>query len=109
VSTTGGRKITDLAPLKHGGRKIPLYMAGVVKLCLVDLMHNDPVSFYELVCMCRDPGYIAMTDSVCELHDRGMLNDDNEPSGLVRDVVLSAVEGHGFSMVIGNPFPDEAL
>jgi hypothetical protein len=91
-----------MVTLKDGSR-VPLVVARVCLLGLRQLLRDDPVGFYELVTATRNPNHDFFGNYAERLRERGMLSADNKPAGVLRDVILNAVEGEMEQMRLVNP------
>jgi hypothetical protein len=73
-------------------------------IALRTLAEKDPITFYEFVELCRNPGHELWDAAIGETLKRLSLV---LPNGSVRDsiqnIVLSAVSGSGDSLAISNP------
>jgi len=69
---------------------------------LKDLFKNEFMGFQELVELCRNRDYVVCFD-ITKLRNAGFIESDGQPHPAVRDIVLNAVEGEGFDMMIVDP------
>jgi hypothetical protein len=75
----------------------------VIMISLDELLAKEPIAFYELAAVCRDPQHVIFGNCAGKLRERGLLESSGKPHGLVRDVVLSAVAGEGGDMHLQSP------
>jgi hypothetical protein len=101
--------------LKNGSEE----HAGLVRMTMVSLaslMEREPIAFYELVELARNPAHALFGNTGEKLADLALLSlpdrNNGRPGALlappsmhssIRAVILSAVEGEGLDMVLGNP------
>ena len=92
--------------LKNGSEEVAS-LVSVTMMSLQHLMQDKPIVLYELVEVCRDRDHKPFGLTGQDLEDLGLMN-----AGCVHDsiknVVLSAVEGTGLEMTLGNPVDQAA-
>ena len=67
------------------------------------LLTENPIAFYELVQVCRNPEHRIFSQvQVKSLEELGLLSSGKVHNS-IKNVVLSAVEGNGLDMTLGNP------
>ncbi len=74
----------------------------VVMMSLRALIDTNPIAFYELVMLSRDPEHIPFGNSG-EILSRFALINNGKVHDTIRNIVVSAVEGDGFDMVLRSP------
>lgn len=95
--------MTPTVTLRNGAEEHePTVRAIILNLEL--LMSQEPIAFYELVCVCRDPGHQIFGNCGTKLQDRDFLDGSGRPFTTVRNVVLSSVAGD--DMMYQSPFMD---
>ena len=65
---------------------------------LKSVWDSRPIAAYDLVMMCRDPKYRVFKSSQDILKDRCLMENDGTIHTVVRNTVLSAVEGEDLKM-----------
>ncbi len=88
--------------LKNGATEA-MGLVTATMLALTDLMKTKPMMFYEFVEKCKDPTHKIWGDFGIDLRRMSLLEQNFQPHGSVRNIVLSAVEGEGLDMTIVNP------
>ena len=79
----------------------------VAMMSLRHLMVENPVAFYEFVCLCRDDTHklFGNTDEI--LRDRRLIEERGERSPSIqpslREITLAATEGDELEMKLVNP------
>lgn len=69
---------------------------------LIGDIHN-PMAFYELAMVARDPSHAIWGPCRARLIASGLLDGGGVMHSLVRDIVLAATEGDGIDMRLVNP------
>jgi len=81
-----------------------------VMVNLEDFSQTEPVAFYELAEMCRDPAHVPFGNTGDKMIARGFLDRTGHVQTTVQHVVLSALRGDGDtldgSMYLGSPIAD---
>lgn len=82
----------------------------VSKVCVVTTMMNlklllesNPIAFYELVMKCRDSDHVFFGNTEEVLKGLALKPDNS----VVKNIVLSAVEGEEFDMRLNSPIADD--
>ncbi len=88
--------------LKNGSEEFGPLVA-VTMMSLRSLCTTDPVSFYELVQKCRDQNHQFWGNSTQKLRDLSLIQPSGNVHDSIRNIVLSAVTGEKFDMVLGSP------
>lgn len=88
--------------LKNGATEA-VGLVTVTMISLETLIKKNPMMLYELVEVCKDPTHKIWGDFGKELRDLALLEMNFQPHGSIKNIVLSAVEGEGVDMTIGNP------
>lgn len=81
-------------------------MVSVTFLSLKTLLENDPISFFELVEICRDPSH-EMFGNTAETLSSLALISNGKPNSIVKTVLLAATEGEGFKLRLVSPYADQ--
>jgi hypothetical protein len=63
--------------------------------------------FYDLVMICRDPGYKIDSTNLERLKQLSLLKPDGKPHNILKNVVLSAASGEGLDMELKSPLENE--
>jgi hypothetical protein len=93
---------TETVLLKNGAEEV-MPLVATVMLVLERLVEEQPVVFYELVMVCRDPHHTPWGQTGGELKARELMSPDGHIHNSIRNIVLSAVEGDGLGMQLVNP------
>lgn len=89
--------------LKNGGR-VPEPVARVLPLLLQRLAQSDPIAFYELVMLARNPKHKVWSDAIDQkLQSLAFLDAPSHVQNTARQIILSAVEGESLDMRIVDP------
>lgn len=72
----------------------------VTMMSLEMLMDENPMAFYELVEICRDPDHSLFGNTAEVLKDLSLLQPNGTPHDVIRDVVLHHVTGDGLTMTL---------
>jgi hypothetical protein len=102
----------NLVKLKNGTEHQRVFVAAIM-MSLEHLMSPgtkdpiqgmaDAIAFYELVMIARDPSHRAFGNTGPRLEELLMLEPRGHMKPEYRDVILSAVTGEGFNLILGNP------
>lgn len=92
----------EMVRLKNGQEEAAISVAATM-ITLEDLWTNEPICAYELVQMARTHGHVPFGNTEQKLRERGLMNPAGVVHGIVKNVVLSAVTGEGFDLVLGSP------
>jgi hypothetical protein len=99
-------KMSDTVILKNGAEEhcaTPPVIMGVLE----SLFKNDPMGFYELVQVARDRNHQMWGNYAQKLEAySGTLLQGGQMHDSVRNVILSAVSGDGFDMVLDSPYAE---
>ena len=91
-----------MVKLKNGTEEMePLVK--VTMLSIESLLSSDPIGFYELVMICRNPKHPAWGDAPAKLARLALLQSNHQPHDSIKNIVLSAVVGDGLDMRLINP------
>lgn len=90
--------MAETVMLKNGS-EVPAAAVATTMIALRELFGSQPVAFYELVQLARDPQHQLWGDSEQVLKRYAML----PLHGVTRDVIKSAVTGTDLDMALGNP------
>lgn len=88
--------------LKNGWEEAAPLVATTM-LCLKSLIDSNPNAFYELVMKCRDRKHDLFGNAQDVLHERALVEVDGSVHGSIRNIVLSAIRGKGFNIILGDP------
>jgi len=71
------------------------------------LFDDKAIVFYELFQLAKDPAHqIWGNNTVEELKSLALLQSDGSMHDSIRQIILSAVSGEGFNMVLDNPIAE---
>lgn len=84
------------------GKEVSKVVVRVVSISLETLMKTDPMSFYELVMVARDPEY-QLFPGCGEVLESLELVNEGTMHGITRDIVLASTEGEGLELSLVNP------
>jgi len=88
--------------LKNGSEEAGA-MVGVVMMSLRKLVETNPIAFYELAMLSRNPHHELFGNTGKALSKLALLSADGHVHNSIRNVVISAVEGDGMDMVLRSP------
>lgn len=92
--------------LKNGAEEAEVFVRAFMG-ALGSLLAAEPVAFYELVMLCRDPAHVVWRPSVDMLKGRNLLEADGTTiHSSIRNLVLAAVEGEELEMRIVSPYAE---
>lgn len=91
--------------LKNGSSEAHALVC-VVVMSLERLFTSEPVAFYELVCLARDPAHELWSPQVRRTLESVSLLQGGKMHGSVRNVVLSAVVGDDLDMRLWSPLAE---
>ncbi len=97
-----GRCSMTTVVLKNGATEV-LPLVNVTMVSLNSLLGSSPMGLYELLEKCRNKDHKIFGNLGDDLIDLALLQDNGQPHGSIKNIVLSAVSGEGLGMVIGNP------
>ena len=80
-----------------------LSLVNVTMMSLRSLMKKSPMALYELVMKCKDNGHVCFGNTGKNLRNLSLVQANGLVHGSIKNIVLSAVEGDGFDMVLTNP------
>lgn len=106
---TTATKQMEVVTLKNRAEEV-LPLVNVTMFGLRTLMAEKPIVLYELVMLCRDRTHRLWGKTSDELLALGFIekhNDSVQVHDSIRNIVLSAVEGDGPEMTLGNPVARE--
>lgn len=94
----------ETVTLKNGAEEVKSAV-GLLLVVLRDLLKENPMAFYDVVMVARDPAYI---DRVFPIHKMtltglNLLEASGNMHDTIRNIILSAVEGDGPEMTLTNP------
>jgi hypothetical protein len=70
---------------------------------LEDFSQAEPIAFYELAELCRDPGHVLFGNTGGKLAARGFLDGAGHIQTTVQHVLLSALRGEDGGLYLGSP------
>ena len=89
--------------LKNGATEA-MPLVTTIMMVLEDLLSNDPMAFYDLVMICRDPNYQPFGNARERLEARGLLAPRaKQPHRSIKNIILSAVTGDDLGMALEDP------
>lgn len=89
--------------LKNGSEEFqPAVIATMMAIRSLDAAH-----LYELAMKCRDRDHKLFGNAGEILQARKLISPSGQIHHTIRNIVLSAIEGDGADMTIGNPIADE--
>ncbi len=95
----------ETVTLKNGAEEA-LPLVNVTMFGLRNLMTEKPIVLYELAQLCRNPKHQPWGqtgEDLLALSLVGKANDGWQVHDSIRNIVLSAVEGDGLELTLGNP------
>lgn len=92
--------------LKNGAVEFGPLVSGM-RIILQDLVRNEPIPFYELVMVARNPQHQVFSERISErLKSLNLLEGDGRMHESVRNVIRSAVTGEDLGMELGSPYAE---
>ncbi|MGQ0527595.1 MAG: hypothetical protein ACT4OY_06160 [Alphaproteobacteria bacterium] len=88
--------------LKNGAEEAKPLVA-VTMMSLEGLMQQNPIAFYELTMKARDSKHQFFGNAGQVLEKFNLVSANGSMHDSIRNIVLSAVEGDGLDMTLGNP------
>lgn len=95
----------QISKLKNGAEEMRV-LVGATMLSLKSLLADDPMAFYDLVELCKDPDYTVFGDNIDVLKAVALVGNDGKIHGSIKNIIVSAVTGEGLDMVLGSPVAD---
>lgn len=92
----------DVTKLKNG-REEATVLVTVTMATLKHLMKTKPIVLFEFVSKCRDSAHELFGCSGADLKALSLIDEGGTPHNSVKNIVLSAIEGEGLEMTIGDP------
>lgn len=89
------------------GEEVPTPIATVVFASLKNLFETDPVAFYELVEISRDPKHELFGCTGDVLRARRLIENNGQPHDVSRLVILAAADGVGMELKLVSPIRKE--
>lgn len=89
--------------LKNGTEMLEGPARGMYAI-LLRLFEREVIVFVELVARCRDKNHEFFGGTGERLAELKILDHTGQPHGLVKDIILSGVEGEDLAMSFGPPF-----
>ena len=88
--------------LKNGSTELePLIQATMLNINT--LVEKDPLAIIDLVLKARDNSYQFFGDAEATLQRMGLIQKGGRIHQSIKNIVLSAAEGEGLDISIGNP------
>jgi hypothetical protein len=78
---------------------IPNPLLNVTLMSVGMLFETEPVAFYELVQLCRDPEHKLFGNTGDKLKSLSLIQDNGQSHNSVREIVLKYTDGDGLDMV----------
>ena len=91
------------------GEEVPAALVSVVMISLEALMKQNPVAFYELVQISRNPGHKLFGNTSKVLQQFALIEADGQPCDATRLIVLAATEGEGLALKLVQPVRKEQV
>lgn len=101
----------DQNVLLTNGARVPKSVVDVTMISLSHLMTKGGfagiIQAYDLAMFCRDSSYHMSEANKKALQDLGLLEGNGSPHDIVKDIVLSALQGEGLGMRLVQPIADQ--
>jgi hypothetical protein len=97
------RKMSAELVMLKNGRTEAKPLVAVLKTVLETLFTESPVVAYELVMKARDPNHQIWGNCADDLKALNLLHSDGTMHNSTRNIILSAVTGEGFDMILSDP------
>ena len=89
------------------GEEVPTQIVNIVMLSLKTLAKQNPIAFYELVAISRNPRHKLFGNAGEVLRGLNLIEADGQPHDATRLIVLAAAEGNGFELKLVSPVRKE--
>ena len=89
------------------GEEVPTPLVGAVVLVLETLVEKNPIAFYELVQISRNPKHKLLGNTGDILRDLALIEANGQPCDATRLIVLAATEGEGLALKLVQPIHKE--
>lgn len=103
------KKMLELVKLKNGSSEYSKLVVTTI-LSLETVIDKQPAAFYDIVEICKNPGYELFEVNADYLVSRDLLKRAGygkfKVHDSIRNIVLSAVEGSRVELVLGSPIAD---
>ena len=94
--------------LKNGA--VEVKSAVMIIMCAIrSLVSKEPMGFYELIEICRNPQHKPWGDIGKTLKEANLITEHNDQwlvHETIRNTALSAVEGEGLNIIFSNPIKE---
>ena len=92
--------------LKNGAEEAQPVVT-VAMMSLNRLIQDNPIAFYEMVQVCRDPNHQPFGNTALILKDLSLMEESGQVHDSLRNIVLSATEGDGLDLTLVSPIPSK--
>lgn len=92
----------ELATLRTG-KEVPAQALMTTTLLLQKLARTEADAFFELVEVCRKPGYKLSQIYAKRLQECGLIQGDGQPHEYTREIVLASAEGEELDLKLVSP------
>ncbi len=89
------------------GEEVPTPLVGTVMLALETLIEKNPIAFYELVQISRNPKHKLFGNTGDILSNLALIDANGQPCDATRLIVLAATEGEGLALKLVQPIHKE--
>lgn len=91
--------------LRNGAKEVkPLVVA--LMMAARSLIEDNPIAFYELICLCRNTNHELWGNAAEVLRTRNLIDDRGKVHDSCRNILPSAVIGDGLDMRIRSPLAE---
>jgi hypothetical protein len=97
----------EVVKLKNGSEEA-LDQVNAFMYTLRRLFKDEPIAAYDLVLKARNPEHQIFDAARNKLKHFALLLPDGEMHDTVRNIIVSAVTGEGFQMVLNDPIDQSA-
>ena len=91
------------------GEEVPAALASVVMISLETLMKQNPIAFYELVQISRNPKHKLFGNTADVLRQSALIETNGQPCDATRLIVLAATEGEELTLKLVQPVRKEQV
>lgn len=91
------------------GEEVPAPIVNVVMISLEALIKQNPLAFYELVQISRNPEHKLFGNTGDVLRQFALIEADRQPCDATRLIVLAATEGEGLALKLVQPVRKEQV
>jgi hypothetical protein len=85
------------------GKEVSHEHLAILMVTLDKLARQDANAYYELVALCRNPEHKLYIGTDKTLRELKLIEKNNQPVEVTRDIVLASAEGEGLNLKLVSP------